>query len=40
MANKFWDFLKKVHKVKQETKDENSENYINDNPTEEQLKDN
>lgn len=40
MANGFWNFLKKVHKVKQETKDESSENYINTSPTEEQLKDN
>ena len=40
MANGFWNFLKNLHKRKQETKDENNENYINDNPTEEQLKDN
>lgn len=40
MAKGFWNFLKKAHKVKQETRDEHSENYINDNPTEEQLKDN
>lgn len=40
MAKGFWDFLKKAHKVKQETRDESSENYINNNPTEEQLKDN
>ncbi|MGN1201453.1 MAG: hypothetical protein ACI4R8_04280 [Candidatus Caccovivens sp.] len=40
MAKGFWNFLKKVHKVKQETRDEKSENYINNNPTEEQLKDN
>lgn len=40
MANGFWNFLKNLHKRKQETKDENNENFINDNPTEEQLKDN
>ena len=40
MAKGFWNFIKKVHKVKQETLDEHSENYINNNPTEEQLKDN
>ena len=40
MAKGFWNFLKKAHKVKQDTHDKNSENYINDNPTEEQLKDN
>ncbi|MGN0961141.1 MAG: hypothetical protein ACI4PF_02945 [Christensenellales bacterium] len=40
MANGFWNFLKKAHKVKNETNDVNSENYINNNPTEEQLKDN
>ena len=40
MSNGFWNFLKNLHKRKQETKDENNENYINDNPTEEQLKDN
>lgn len=40
MAKGFWNFLKKVHKVKQETRDEKSENYINENPNEEQLKDN
>lgn len=40
MAKGFWNFLTKIHKVKQETNDINSENYINNNPTEEQLKDN
>lgn len=40
MADGFWNFLKNLHKRKQETKDENNENFINDNPTEEQLKDN
>lgn len=40
MANGFFNFLKKVHKIKKETMDETSENYINNNPTEEQLKDN
>ena len=40
MANGFWNFLKKVNKIHQETSDKTSENYINDNPTEEQLKDN
>lgn len=40
MASGFWDFLKKAHKVDKETRDENSENYINNNPTDEQLKDN
>ena len=40
MANGFWNFLKNLHKRKQETRDENNENFINDNPTEEQLKDN
>lgn len=40
MSNGFWNFLKKVHKTKQQTNDVNSENYINSNPTEEQLKDN
>ena len=40
MANGFCNFLKNLHKRKQETKDENNENFINDNPTEEQLKDN
>lgn len=40
MANGFWNFLKNLHQRKQETKDENNENFINDNPTEEQLKDN
>lgn len=40
MAKGFWNFLKKVDKIKKETNDENSENYINNNPTEEQLKDN
>ena len=40
MAKGFWNFLKKVNKIEQETKDKNSENYINTNPTEEQLKDN
>ena len=40
MANGFWNFLKNLHKRKQETKDENNENFINENPTEEQLKDN
>lgn len=40
MANGFWNFLKKMNKVHQETNDKTSENYINDNPTEEQLKDN
>ena len=40
MAKGFWNFLKKANKVKQETRDEHSENYINNNPTEEQLKDN
>ena len=40
MSNGFWNFLKNLHKRKQETKDENNENFINDNPTEEQLKDN
>lgn len=40
MSNGFWNFLKKVHKAKQQTNDVNSENYINSDPTEEQLKDN
>ena len=40
MAKGFWNFLKKAHKVNQETRDEKSENYINNSPTEEQLKDN
>lgn len=40
MASGFWNFLKKAHKVDRETRDENSENYINNNPTDEQLKDN
>ena len=31
MAKGFWNFIKKVHKVKQETLDEHSENYINNN---------
>ena len=34
------NFVKKTHKAKEETRDKNSENYINTNPTEEQLKDN
>ena len=40
MSKGFWNFLNKVHKIKKDTQDENSENYINNNPTEEQLKDN
>ena len=40
MAKGFWNFLKKAHKVNQEIHNEKSENYINSNPTEEQLKDN
>ena len=40
MAKNCWNFIKKVNNAKQETKDENNENYINQNPTEEQLKDN
>lgn len=40
MAKGFWNFFKKVNKIQQETSDETSENYINNNPTEEQVKDN
>ena len=40
MAKGFWNFLKKAHKANQEIHNEKSENYINSNPTEEQLKDN
>ena len=40
MANGFWNFLKKVNKIHQETTDKTSENYINDKPTKEQLMDN
>lgn len=40
MANGFWNFFKKVNKIQRETKDKTSENYINNNPTEEQAKDN
>lgn len=40
MAKGFWNFFKKVNKIQQETSDETSENYINNNPTEEQAKDN
>ena len=40
MAKGFWNFLKKMNKVHHETTDQTSENYINGNPTEEQLKDN
>ena len=40
MSSGFLDFLKKAHKVDKETRDENSENFINNNPTDEQLKDN
>lgn len=40
MANGFWNFLKKVNNIHQETTDKTSENYINDKPTEEQLMDN
>lgn len=40
MATGFWSFLKKVHNIKKDTMDKNSENYINNNPTEDQLKDN
>lgn len=40
MSKGFWNFLNKAHKIKKDTQDENSENYINNNPTEEQLKDN
>lgn len=40
MANGFWNFLKKTHDAKKDTQNENSENFINNNPTEEQLKDN
>lgn len=39
MAKGFWNFFKKVNKIQQETSDETSENYINNNPTEEQVKD-
>ena len=40
MAKGFRNFLKKAHKFEQEINDKNNENYINRNPTEEQLKDN
>lgn len=40
MSKGFWNFLKKVHKAEQEIKDESSENYINNNPTDEQLENN
>lgn len=40
MAKGFWNFFKKVNKIQQETSDETSENYINNNPTEDQVKDN
>ena len=40
MANGFWNFFKKVNKLERDVNDKNSENYINNNPTEEQLKDN
>ena len=40
MANGFWNFFKKVNKLGRDVNDKNSENYINNNPTEEQLKDN
>ncbi len=40
MSNGFFEFIKKIHKRRQETTDENSQNFINKNPTEEQLKDN
>ena len=40
MGKGFWNFFKKVNKIQQETSDETSENYINNNPTEEQVKDN
>lgn len=40
MTKGFWNFLRKAHKVKQETTDKSSENYINNSPTDEQLKDN
>lgn len=40
MAKGFWNFLKNANKVHKETNNKESENYINVNPTEEQLKDN
>ena len=40
MANGFWNFFKKVNKLERDVNDKNSDNYINNNPTEEQLKDN
>ena len=36
----FWNFLKKAHKINTEIHDKDNENYINTNPTDEQLKDN
>ena len=40
MAKGFWNFLKNANNVHKETNNKASENYINVNPTEEQLKDN
>lgn len=40
MSNGLWNFFKKIHNRRKEERDENSENYVNTNPTEEQLKDN
>lgn len=40
MANRFWKFVKKTNEYREDRKDKNSENYINENPTEEELKDN
>ena len=40
MANKFWEFLKKKEKFEDKYNNENSEDYINKTPTEEELKDN
>lgn len=40
MSNGLWNFFKKIHNRRKEERDETSENYVNTNPTEEQLKDN